>query len=70
MTSNVCFYCEKFSENRSYCGIDRVDNDIGYILSNCVSCCSNCNDIKSNSTFKQIEKIYFGMIKFKKINNV
>ena len=38
-------------------GIDRVDPKIGYILSNCVSCCKDCNSIKfaQNLTeFKQM----------------
>lgn len=26
--------------------IDRVNNDLGYILENCVSCCTNCNYFK------------------------
>lgn len=32
--------------NFYYTGIDRVDNNIGYILSNIVSCCSICNRFK------------------------
>jgi len=35
-----------------YTGIDRVENDIGYIESNCVSCCKICNRAKSNLTLK------------------
>jgi hypothetical protein len=29
-----------------YNGLDRVDNDVGYIISNVVSCCENCNRAK------------------------
>jgi|SRR3990172_20927 len=29
-----------------YNGVDRVNNTIGYVLSNCVSCCGNCNRAK------------------------
>jgi hypothetical protein len=29
-----------------YNGIDRVDPEIGYIESNCVSCCTVCNLMK------------------------
>jgi len=32
----------------TYNGIDRVDNSKGYIVSNCVSCCSICNRMKFN----------------------
>lgn len=27
-------------------GIDRVDNSVGYVLSNCVPCCAWCNEMK------------------------
>jgi hypothetical protein len=29
-----------------YNGIDRVDNSVGYVLGNCVSCCRVCNYMK------------------------
>ena len=29
-----------------YNGIDRIDNNVGYIESNCVSCCKVCNRAK------------------------
>ena len=48
-----CFYCGLLPSNRHndrsgnivflYSGIDRVDNRIGYIIGNLVSCCSMCN---------------------------
>lgn len=56
LTKQNCFYCgigpvqeQKASKTSySYNGVDRVDNNIGYILSNCVSCCSICNIAKNN----------------------
>lgn len=52
-----CFYCgiidaEKFN------GIDRVDSSVGYIFANCVSCCWNCNDLKSNNSLEMLEEVY------------
>lgn len=47
-----------FNANCSYCNgildqdigygyrIDRVDNALGYVLENCISCCGTCNAIK------------------------
>lgn len=29
-------------------GVDRVDSNIGYLINNCVPCCSVCNVMKSN----------------------
>ncbi len=55
VTSN-CYYCgdppkRVISQLRTfgefiYNGIDRVDNRIGYILNNCVPCCTTCNKAK------------------------
>lgn len=50
--SKPCYYCGAEPEVRSRrygkvkinaSGIDRVDNNIGYVLSNVVPCCSWCN---------------------------
>jgi hypothetical protein len=34
-------------------GIDRLDNSVGYILSNCVPCCKECNYKKSSQGHEQ-----------------
>lgn len=50
-----CYYCGKQpshvrkaqSGETFLCnGIDRVDNSIGYVVGNCVSCCGRCNAAK------------------------
>lgn len=51
-----CFYCgmppsnkygsEKLNGDFIYSGIDRVDNNKGYILGNVVPCCAKCNTAK------------------------
>ena len=56
----VCAYCgtepmtiQKGRGNNGnfiYNGIDRIDNDLGYILSNVVPCCHMCNAAKSAFT--------------------
>jgi hypothetical protein len=60
-----CFYCgaepmlvefyagHATPKNISYNGIDRVNNDKGYVNSNCVSCCRICNRAKSNLPYKE-----------------
>jgi len=64
LVTENCFYCEvppsralKISKKINYpeifCnGIDRINNDLGYFLENCVSCCIDCNRAKSNMTPK------------------
>jgi hypothetical protein len=77
LTQQNCFYCGKepiqncknFSGNGNYYynGIDRVDNEIGYILSNCVSCCGECNHAKfttqKSDFFSWISRIYKHSVK-------
>lgn len=45
-----------------YNGIDRMDPKIGYVLDNCVPCCSKCNYMKSDMTkeefMSQVAAIY------------
>lgn len=56
MFESNCFYCDgppqmaythkNLSGSYAWNGIDRVDNSLGYIPSNCVSCCWDCNRAK------------------------
>lgn len=48
-SKNPCYICgfEEKEENKSN-GIDRVDNNKGYVSSNIASCCWNCNRAKNN----------------------
>ena len=66
LTSSKCHYCSslpsmikrggKYNQksvwgNYQYNGIDRVDNSIGYVKSNCVPCCVICNRAKNKMTY-------------------
>lgn len=55
-----CRYCGKRGE--PYNGVDRVDNEKGYVAGNCVPCCEWCNKIKMNysieETKEHIRKMY------------
>ena len=52
LTSQRCHYCGRPPSNQcrtyTYNGLDRLDNRKGYVLSNVVACCRECNSIKSN----------------------
>lgn len=60
ITQKNCYYCDSPPLSASkgtakgaskpfiYNGIDRVDNNRGYILENCVPCCFICNIMKRN----------------------
>lgn len=51
ITYNDCYICGKKNTDDHRNGIDRVDNDIGYIYKNCQACCGSCNYMKGASEF-------------------
>lgn len=68
LITNKCYYCGQDGDSKShsddpygYCGIDRTNNNIGYIKNNCVSCCKKCNFMKKSLNIdkflNQIKKI-------------
>lgn len=76
LTKQNCYYCGieplgvsyrmDYNDSRwgeyIYNGIDRKDNNKGYIIENCVSCCKECNYFKGDRNNKEfighIKKIY------------
>ena len=49
-----CFYC---GMNTLPNGVDRMDNALGYLIGNVVSCCGDCNSMKNDKTVQSfIEK--------------
>lgn len=72
LVNGDCYYCgvepsqTHYSRRRHskyiYNGIDRVDNNKGYLTENCISCCGLCNYMRRNKTQKEfcshISKIY------------
>ena len=63
LSEQNCYYCGKKPNNFYtvhedtfyYSGLDRINNNIGYISTNVVPCCKQCNQAKSNLTQKQFE---------------
>lgn len=72
LIKSKCHYCGEFpnkkfhrndySDITIFNGIDRVDNQLGYVTDNCVACCEKCNFMKGtlpkNSFLEQVNKIY------------
>jgi len=72
LTQKSCRYCgsspstvqpaEGHNGNWMYNGIDRIDNDKGYELSNCAPCCNRCNLAKGTMLegefIKWVELVY------------
>lgn len=70
LTKQNCYYCNKTplqickrKDTKGnlieyiYNGIDRIDNDKGYELNNCVPCCKDCN--RSKFRMKKLEFIHY-----------
>lgn len=68
ITKENCFYCgchpykiaTKLSKYGAYTynGIDRLDNNTGYVYSNCVACCESCNFLKRSLNHNEfVDKI-------------
>ncbi|ARF11181.1 divergent HNH endonuclease [Klosneuvirus KNV1] len=59
---NQCYYCGISNTNTNNNGIDRKDNEIGYVLENCVSACYGCNFMKNDYSYidfiAQVAQIY------------
>lgn len=60
LTKDDCHYCgiepsqrqwvKKKERTYVYNGVDRLDNSIGYVIENCVTCCKYCNTAKNDMT--------------------
>ena len=72
LVNKNCYYCGEIPSKTRFIasktkekplnGIDRVDNNVGYLKENCVPCCTTCNFMKKMLTkedfLNQIDKIY------------
>jgi hypothetical protein len=50
IVSDPCYYCNyNFGKPvEAGCGLDRLNSNLGYDLGNVVSCCKDCNTVKSD----------------------
>lgn len=63
IVKRVCFYCDAEPSNAIressgtfyYNGIDRYNNELGYVAGNCVPCCKVCNLAKNNQSIEQFK---------------
>lgn len=73
LATKSCFYCgenpsyiaRKGNDTCTYNGIDRIDNNKGYVLNNVVPCCGICNNAKKelgkDEFIKWIQKTYLNL---------
>lgn len=48
LLTQPCHYAITHIKSTRGCGLDRIDNNIGYIFTNVLPCCKNCNVDRSN----------------------
>lgn len=53
ITFGDCYLCGKQNSETHSNGIDRVDNDEGYIFDNCKPCCVHCNRLKKGASLTE-----------------
>jgi hypothetical protein len=57
VSDTQCHYCDGAMPETGI-GLDRKNNDIGYILENVASCCQECNRIKSDTlTYEEMLEV-------------
>lgn len=52
LRQGCCYICGRESSETHCNGIDRYDNNEGYILKNCRSCCGDCNFLKGKQNYQ------------------
>lgn len=68
MVTGMCKYCnEKYIDGEYFLGIDRLNNNIGYIEENCVTCCTICNMIKCSYDIKIFENKIKHILSYNKL---
>ncbi len=56
ITNKQCEYCGGYSDSdidEQFCGIDRIDSSMGYVVDNIVPCCYICNMMKASLTYDE-----------------
>jgi hypothetical protein len=70
MIQRPCYICGKEGNHLHNNGIDRIDNQQGYTITNIQACCSECNymkrDYDMNDWIDKMRKIYYNNIQDKK----
>jgi hypothetical protein len=58
-----CFYCENFYNNETGVGLDRINNNLGYLIKNVLSCCGKCNKTRGDRWTVEEMKIMINAVK-------
>jgi len=59
-----CYLCGKNSNSQHLNGIDRIDNNKGYMMDNVKPCCANCNYMKKNYILEDVFNKFMDIYSF------
>jgi hypothetical protein len=59
-----CYLCGKNSNSQHLNGIDRIDNNKGYVMDNVKPCCANCNYMKKNYILEDVFNKFIDIYSF------
>lgn len=62
LVSNRCDYCDSVLPSYGH-GLDRLNNDKGYIIGNVVPCCKRCNQIRGDNLTSEEMRIAMKAVK-------
>ena len=65
-----CYLCGKNSNSQHLNGIDRIDNNKGYIMDNVKPCCANCNYMKKNYILEDMFNKFIDIYSFKIVHKL
>lgn len=73
LIARPCYYCGrlpyvKHRKRLLYNGIDRINNDVGYLPENSIPCCKECNGAKSKMSASQFIKMCKLITEYQKEN--
>jgi len=43
-----CWYCGRYNRGEIFSGVDRIDSSCGYVRTNVLPCCGECNLMKGS----------------------
>ena len=67
LIKNECNYCKESIEKEKGVGLDRLNNNIGYLVNNVVACCAKCNNSRNkNFTPEEWKVAMNAVIEFRK----
>jgi len=67
LLSKPCYYCSKDLYGEYGVGVDRIDNSKGYIFTNLLPCCSDCNKGRNQYfTVAEFKVMVNALLKYRK----